>query len=131
MSAFLLPERTAAVQTSTTTITYVPFSDWVPAESARVVKVRTIANSFAGAVKVTPAYQTASTDTDNPDAWAKLASGTSELTAAGQSCTGKVDLSTTLNTKMALRFGVAIELTSGSGWGQAICSLLVAGRCST
>ncbi len=128
MSAFLLPERTTVVQTSTTTITYVPFTDWVPAMSARMVKVRLIANSFFGSVKVTPAYQTAATDTDAPDAWVKLAAGTSELAAEGQSCTGQVDLNSAVLNKAALRFGVAVELTSGSAWGQAITSLLVSGR---
>ncbi len=131
MSAFLLPEHTAVVETATTTVSYIPFTDWVPAESSRMAKVRLSANSFFGNVKVTPAYQTAATDTDTPDAWVKLAAGTSELTAAGQSCTGKVDLNTALSAKMALRYGVAIELTSGTGWGRAVCSLLVSGRCST
>ncbi len=130
MSAFLLPEHTAVVETATTTASYVPFTGWVPGDSARRAKLRLIGRNFGGNMKVTTAYQRANTDTDAPNAWTKIASGSAFLTADGKLCTGEVDLNAVAEWGAALRFGVAVENTSGTAWSRAEVSLLVA-TCST
>lgn len=138
MSVFSFPARTMVLDSALTASEGIPVTPWIPAvgisDIRAVARIRDI--DHTDIVEVTPAYQTAATDTDSPDTpWVALGdvgSGTASWAKAAdpdvyQRAHDGDGLS--LSGKFFIRFGLLIKNASdNNSWRRAQATLLVSGR---
>ncbi len=130
MSVFSYPARTIIIDSAMTTAEGIPFTPWMPATAISdvrtVLRIRDIVDTSI--VEVQAAYQTADTDTDDPNAWTRLestdnwaSSSTPDLYARNGSFSAAGEY--------FVRFGVFVKNASADGdWKRAQVTLLVSGR---
>ncbi len=128
MSVFSFPARTVMIDSALVSDKGIPFTPWIPAigvsDIRAVVRIRDIEDTDV--VEATAAYQTATTDTDAPDAWTTFGSAADATTPDRF---GR-DSSPSLSGKNFIRFGVLVQNTTGQNdkWKRAQITFIVSGR---
>lgn len=103
------------LDTSSTSLRYLPLGDWIPSLLVDKVKLAAICSSLTGPLRWRLAMRTAATDQAEPGAWSLVTDSNAPYTA-GEVNTG--DLSVTLGSTMWVQFAIAYDLSS-AGSGQA------------
>ena len=124
MSVVVFPRKTKNLVSGLTTAEYVPFTRWIPAIAIKEVKTLL---EMAGSpnFRVTAAIQVADTDRNSPGAWTDIGS---YLTENGANNSGLVNVSTTVDGKFWVRFGVGVKNSTGTSLERGEVSLTVSAR---
>jgi hypothetical protein len=106
------------IDTSTTSVRYLPIGEWLPALLVNKVKLAAICTNLSGPIQWRLVMRTAATDKEEPGAWSNVTDINAPY-GAGEINTG--DLSVSLGANMWVQFGLVYNLSS-AGTGQASIS---------
>ncbi len=108
-----IPGGHRTVVSGDTTGTVFPMTPWRKAIGAQTARARIELTEPTSALRVIPVYQTAASDTDDPDSWTAF-TGSAIGGSGDENATWDVDLSTATDAKWFIRFGVKASNSTGT-----------------
>jgi len=125
LGSFRFGTRTVNAVSGSATPEFVPLTKWIPAAMVKYIKVLLQLRDRTGQFQVAVALQTAATDPDSPDSF--VVKGTYLATNSKQ-VLALTDVSSDVDSKFYVRFGIAVKNGAGSNLERGEVRLTVTGR---
>lgn len=127
MASFVTPPVTKTLGSSENAWTQISyFTRWMPSAAVKNVSALIELQDVEGAMRVTPCYQLATTDTDEPDSPTVLGTTTTYSTA-GVHYYALADVDADLDDGYFVRFGVFFRTTTDDEWASATVTATFSG----
>lgn len=125
MCATLLPQVTKDLSSASTTASFIPYTNWMPAISVKLIKAVIDIISRTTNFEAQLALQTATVDPDVPNA---MVLKDTWLNSPGKDASPLLDISADVDTHFYVRLGIAVRNGTGTALERGEVSLLVSAR---